>query len=267
MTMHRNLAAGVALVAAAVMLTAGCSSKVAGLPILADPASPKAAATTPSTTVSGGGGAGPVGELVDVSGKGVIRRSADGARWAPSPEPGGLVSTPEAGCTLGAAVKRNGRSGFLIANHCVKSGAPQRVRINAEAQNPLLIGTAVEGDPMTDSAVIWTEEAAGDSMIAGTWPVRGVLTVRQIDALADDTPICMNTATSGVTCGGKSMGSRTVTTTAQVVPGDSGSAAFVVDSVGAAWLVGTVTDNPGGRSMIRAAAPTLERLGATAITA
>lgn len=141
MQSHRSALTIVAALAAAALLGA-CSTDVQG------EASPSRSVTEKAATVTAAPNipeAGPVGQLQDVTGQGVIRRSPrDNARWAPSPEPGALVSTADYGCTLGPAITKAGRTGFLIAEHCVKTG-PQYARVNAAAANPLALGPAVEG--------------------------------------------------------------------------------------------------------------------------
>lgn len=265
MRSRRALVTVAALAAATVV--AACGGQVSG-----DAApSPSRSLTMKAATVTSEAaapGAGPIGELQDVTGQGVIHRSPrDNARWAPAPEPGALVSTADYGCTLGPAISRLGQAGFLTAEHCVKGGAMQYARVNAAAVNPLALGPAVEGNAVTDSAVIWTETAADDVRVAGTWPVRGLLSVDQVRALPAGATVCFNGAVSGVRCGGKLTGGLTFTTDAAAQQGDSGSESFVVDERGDAWIVGIVSNSPAGKSLMRSVADILDHLHAEIVTA
>lgn len=261
----RRTAATIAAIAAATLLLGGCGSSVSG------EAAPSRSVTEKAATVTGVAplvtGPGPVGQLQDVTGQGVIRRSPrDSARWAPEPEPGGLVSTANDGCTLGPAVTRAGKAGFLIAGHCVKDGGTQWARVNAAADSPLPLGPAVEGDTVTDSAVIWTDTAADDTRIAGKWPVRGVLSVEQLSAVPAGAPICVNAAISGVHCGGMiAVDAAGLAMLAPAKQGDSGSAVFVVDSRGDAWIAGVLKDGEGS-SLATPIATILGQLRASVIT-
>ncbi len=271
MSFRHVTTATVAAIAAATVLSA-CGSSVSG----------EAASTSTTTgesftlkaaTETGVApklaGPGPVGELQDVTGRGDVRRSPrDNARWAPSPEPGALVSTADYGCTLGPAITKAGRTGFLIAEHCVKTGT-QWARVNPQAANPLALGPAVEGNKPTDSAVIWTEAAADDTRVAGTWPIRGALTLPQVQALNVSSKVCINGAVSGVLCG--SVASSSNDTMFLILPtheGDSGSAVFVVDERGDAWIAGVlVRGNSGNRSDATPISTALAGRNAEVITA
>lgn len=270
-----------ALAVAAAALSAGCSATVAGE---ARPSSELKAAALEDVA--------PVADQrvwVDVTGHGVpMPRDSYGAQFSLTevPVPGVTITYAAfdggtGGCTLGPAITAAGRSGFLTAGHCALDAAgPQRLT-GADGSPVRGLGSADEavdtdGVPddsgyAYDSAVVWTPAGTRAGVIAGTWPIAGTLSVDEVRALPSRTPICFAGAMSGVACGpllsAHDPGGIHFGRTAQT--GDSGAAAFVVDDGGSAWLVGVMasTDDYRLASTATLLAPTLDRLGAEAITA
>ncbi len=267
----RHVTTGAVAIAVAAAVLSACGSSVSGE---ASSTTATRSVTPKAATVSGVApklaGPGPVGELQDVTGQGNLLKGLDGQQYALRPEPGVKVSSKVGGCTLGPAIKAAGRTGFLVAEHCDgkhNEAGMQYARINAEAKNPLPLAAITDTDKVTDSGVIWTPEAADDTKLAGVWSVRGALSMEQLADIPEGAPVCMNASVSGVICGGKiASGETGVAILKPVQPRDSGSAAFVVDAAGGAWIVGVLSTGT-STSIVMPVEPMLKRLHASVITA
>lgn len=278
MTRRRVSIAAVALAAAA--MSAGCSSTVAGQPRAS--AELKAASVEPTPTAA-------QREWVDVSGQGVPmpRDSLVGTTYSPNgaPMPGATITHTAfdggtGGCTLGPAITAGGRQGFLTAGHCALDAAGPQQLTGPDGAPARELGVAVnaadtDGVPdatgyADDSAVVWAPVGPRASVIAGTWPVAGTLSVDEVRGIPPRAPICFYGSVSGVRCGAllSATDSGGIHFARTAKGGDSGAPAFVVDSDGSAWLVGIMasTDDHRLASTATLLAPTLGRLGAEAIT-
>lgn len=228
--------------------------------------------------------AGPV--WVDVSGQGTIlpRDSVDGAQFSATPVPGAVIfHAPEDGdvfdlCTAGPPATGPAGPAVLTAGHCALGArsAAQYV-LPADDSAAVLLGTAsgaVDDDHAVDSAIVYGSAAAGvPPLIAGEWPIAGVLTVAGVEQLLPlGAPVCFAGARSATRCGRlEALDDMGQLRFGGVRPqrGDSGSAVFVVDSVtGDATLVGilaarsTTGTAPGGYATYLS--PALDRLRARA---
>lgn len=286
--------APIAMAFAAVAMTAACSVTTPGSPV----ADGTQAAGGDSSTITTGTGVAttptvpaPVSEpleYVDVSGEGNIQRDVrpPSAQFG-DPAPGitiGRRSDTESNdigmCTLGpAVVSATNGPGFVTAGHCAdeQENTLQYAQVRAGGGTSLLGPTesfenAWDPAGWSDSAVIWTQEAAGDSMMAGSWPVEGVMGVAEVRGLPAGTPICINAAVSGVVC------SPLISADADLIryghsttDGDSGAPVFVVRD-GRASLIGIhrgADEAEDGSSIGEGTylAPALDRLGVRAVTA
>ena len=281
--MTSRAAAIAAAALAAVAALAGCSSTVAG--------TARPSAQLKSAALEDVKSAAAQRQWVDATGQGVElpRDSLKNAQYSPAaiPAPGVRITYQTfdggtGGCTLGPAVRAGSREGFLTAGHCATDAVgPQRitgpdglpVRDLGSAEDVAFSHGIPNGTGFAeDSAVIWTDAGSPAAMIAGTWPVAGTLTVEEVRALPERTPICFAGAmTGGVACGpllnARDPGGVHFGHAAEA--GDSGAAAFLVDSEGSAWLVGIVSSTDDFRPESTAAYldPALERLSVEAITA
>ena len=274
-------AAGVAVAVSAAV--AGCSTTVSGA---ARPSSElKAAsvdATAPITPDT------PQREWVDVSGKAVPmpREELGGTQYSLTPLPGASVRYRafDGGtgiCTLGPAVRVGAREGFVTAGHCALDAlGPQQLTgpdglpahdFGIADDAAFSYGYPNDSGYAQDSALVWAEPGAGAAVMAGKWPVAGVLSVAEVRALPVGTPICFaGSVTGGAACGplldARDPGGIHLGRAAKT--GDSGAAAFVVDTGGSAWLVGIMssTDNDRPESTAALLAPALDRLDAEVIT-
>lgn len=132
-------------------------------------------------------------------------------------------------CTIGPAVA----SGFLTAGHCAKDFHATQFLVGSPTGDLKLLGTAEPAQGPVDAAVIETDQVpASATVIARTWKVAGVLTLKGVRELVPvGSLVCFDGAVSGVRCGHREAddedGLLMLSHTAQ--PGDSGAPVFVVD--------------------------------------
>lgn len=173
-----------------------------------------------------------------------------------SPAPGVRIGrfadgpTGQASCTLGPAVEAGPRHGFITAGHCAgkKLGAVHYAQIHADGSSPLPLGPTEEFQDQpadsgwSDSAIIWTEEARGDSTLAGAWEVDRAMSVDEVRDLAPaTTPICVDGAVAGVRCSPLVDADKGLIRFERITSaGDSGAPVFVVTETGDAVLIGIV---------------------------
>lgn len=277
---RRAAATAAAALAAVVAALSGCSTTVAGT---ARPGTQLKSAALEDAKLAGA-----EREWVDVTGQGVAlpRDTLVGTHYSPVPIPGAAIAHETLdgrarSCTIGPAVADGGRQGFLTAGHCATNAVGEQKLTGSDGLPVRALGAAVEAefsrglrDPATgyanDSAVIWTPAGSVAAIIAGTWPVAGVLSVAEVEALPKGAPVCFFGAVSGVACGpllnSRDPGGVHFGSSAQ--GGDSGAAVFLVAD-GAAWLIGIMssTDDYHPASTAALLAPALDRLHAEAITA
>lgn len=273
-----------ALAAAAALLASGCGGTTAVEP--AEPLTPVPAIdadSNKSLRTAADPASTPAVEYVNVTGQGVVDfDSVDDAQWGATPRPGVKIGhrSPVTGkveiCTLGPAVRsKTGRTGFLTAGHCAASGAQQYLAPDPYGADAVPFGVVEKAldVPGDDSGVIWIEgpAPAEATLLAGTWPITGVMPVNEIRGLEPGTRICINGAVSGVVCGGFIDADDAWIRYRDIADeGDSGSAVFVVDGAGNATLIGVHSGYPRFDPNTSQATPlelVLRRLGVEAVTA
>ncbi|WP_131822724.1 hypothetical protein [Mycobacteroides chelonae] len=214
----------------------------------------------------------------DVTGQGIeAPRDVEGDQFSVTSVPGVKVGHRDARgaaqkCTLGPAVTNGPRAGFLIAGHCT---GDQYAQVNFDGRNPMSLGPALQAQDAptpqgySDSAVIWTGAVdPSATKIAGTWPVTGVMSVRDVRALPAGTPICINGAVSGVRCSPLITADADYIRSAPIVQhGDSGAPVFVINKeTRGAVLLGITSGIENGQDEATFLQPALERLGVQALT-
>lgn len=147
-------------------------------------------------------------------------------------------------CSIGPAVV----GGFLTAGHCSTYGDSTAPRLAGVEQfgetsadgDKVSLGTSTPAPDVVDAAVIRTSAAAGQTKIAGTWPVAGVLTPAGVERLVPKgAPVCFDGAASGVVCGERIADRGGLAAfNAVSIDGDSGAPVFAVDSQGRAAVIG-----------------------------
>lgn len=241
--------------------------------------------TRPVTELKSGTGpqlptAAPTQHWEDVTGRGVPlpRDSVDGDQFSATPVPGSAIRhAPDSGttldvCTVGPTVTGPGGPAVLTAGHCaLGSRAATQYGLATAAGPPTVLGTAVgavDDDRGVDSALVSTPAAAAvPPVIAGTWPVAGVLTVEGVEQLPLGTPICFAGARTGVHCGPleyTDAAGRLVFGTPDSREGDSGAPVFLVRD-GAATLVAMLEGGDEFSTQATYLAPALTRLNARAL--
>ncbi|MFC7751723.1 chymotrypsin family serine protease [Tsukamurella soli] len=175
-------------------------------------------------------------------------------------------------CTIGwPVIGQNGSAagtvGYLTAGHCVgaqgatvymKTTDGEQISLEpfaAAVNSPVGDGTRNADGTAADAGIIYLPPAiqhAGEfrGTVAPGIGIVGGLSVSQVRALGDGTPVCMMGGHVGLVCG-----TLTDTTASDfgvhlpAVHGDSGSGVFVVDPAGHAYAIGllssgdTVEDN------------------------
>lgn len=268
----------VCALAAAAAAVSACSTAVSGTPVSDTPNAPAASAAV-SVTPSG-----VTTRWIDVSGQGVIVKDSRGGQFGSLPYPGTVIAQHQNDgstkiCTLGPAVadKATKRTGFVGAGHCDNSpGGETFVFADSEGNEAIPVGVYAHSEdaptPLgySDSAVIWSKALDPRStLIAGTWPVSGVMPAEDVRKLRAGTPVCIDGAVSGVVCSPLVRANNDYILTAPMThPGDSGAAVFLVDEKTLqATLIGIHSGTEDGHSEATFLEPALTRLGATALTA
>jgi hypothetical protein len=167
----------------------------------------------------------------------------------------GPVTTTQCGVALRG--ERGGLPGVITAGHCdntahapvyaVTGAAGDRVPVGEITISPRGERFTTDGDDFA-----WVEldpgaAATGPDIIAGRWPLTGVMPTAQARALPAGTPVCVTAAQAGVRCG-------TVTGTTDdllvfsldtpargMADGDSGGLVFAVDQGGNAIAIAMLT--------------------------
>ncbi len=268
----------VCALAAAAAAVSACSTAVSGTPVSDTPNAPAAGAAVSATP------SGVTTRWIDVSGQGVIVKDSRGTQFGALPYPGAVIaqrqtngSTKE--CTLGPAVadKSTKRTGFVGAGHCDNSpGGQTFVFADSEGAEPVPVGVYANSKdgptPLgySDSAVIWSKILDPRStLIAGTWPVDGVMPSSDVRKLRAGTPICIDGAVSGVICSPLIAADDSYIRSVPITQhGDSGAPVFIVDEqTRHATLIGIVSGTENGQDESTFLEAELTRLGATALTA
>lgn len=268
----------VCALAAAAAAVSACSTAMSGTPV-SDTPNALAAGAAVSVTPSG-----VTTRWIDVSGQGVIAKDSHGGQFGSLPYPGITILQQQGdespkNCTLGPAVvdKTSQRTGFVGAGHCDDSpGGQAFVFADYAGTEAVPVGVyANSKDAPTplgysDSAVIWTKTLDPRStLIAGTWPVDGVMPAADVRKLRAGTPICIDGAKSGVVCSPLIAVDDLYIRSAPITQhGDSGGPVFVVDErTQHATLIGIVSGTENGQDESTFLESELTRLGATALTA
>lgn len=184
-------------------------------------------------------------------------------------------------CTAGWAVMSvNDDVGYLTAEHCDRSeGAPLWMYTDTGGETRLPLSPLQNGERgyddagrHHDSAVFFLtpeQQRTGSysTEVARNVTLRGVLSVRQIQALPTGTPICMHGSRSGITCGPLVAAREDdLEWSGGAVEGDSGAPVFVVNADGDAMAVGMLRGGPTiDDNFATYLAPVLKRLSLRAI--
>lgn len=213
-----------------------------------------------------------------------LRLDSEGTQFGVPLRPGAQIiqAGPELTTQCGVALRaeRGGLPGWITAGHCdTTAGAPVYAVTDAVGDRVPVGGITISprgeryvsvGD---DFAWVTVDPAAastsGPDLIAGRWPLTGVMPADQARALPAGTPVCVTAARAGVRCG-------TVTGTADSIlvfsldnpargmdEGDSGGLVFAVDQDGNATAIAMLTTIRGpkfGKGPLLG--EVLERLGA-----
>lgn len=279
--MNRITPVAVALAAATAVAASGCASTVAGVPVASGDLKAAEIATETTTHTAA---MPPVQESrwVTPPWQGKVNSDNVGAQFGPA-APGVVISQhqPDGSskdCTVGPAVV----GGVLTAGHCDKaSGGEVFVFLTAEGgpdSAGFYRGTKKpevdsEGRPVPEDGVVrdftelLTDTAPGVTRIAGHYPVAGVLTVEATRSLEPDTPICVDGAVTGVSCGPLLNADEggLMSIGVETDHGDSGGPVFVVDRQGRAALAGLVYGGDGPDTAATYLEPALRRIGAKAL--
>lgn len=152
-------------------------------------------------------------------------------------------------CTLGPAVTaESGLSAFLTAGHCWEYKGvreSQLAQVGSGVYRPLgpvegVDGQLLEKDPYALGYII-SDEAVGDFVIGGNWPVKRVMSAEEVQGLDPGTPICVNGAVAQIRCGSFIRADAEAVKFEPITnEGDSGAPVFVVDENDTAILIGVV---------------------------
>lgn len=264
-----RLGAAAAGIAAAVVLSA-CSTATGGAPVAVPTASVAASSSAETEQLI---------RWVDVQSEAPeLDKDLEGLQYGTTPMPGigfgyrDAEHRPEV-CSLGPAVRdAAGRGGFLTAGHCTsgKAATPaylQGGRDTSTAPQVLLgnVEAAQDDHATNDSAIIWAPIPPSATMIAGRWPVAGIMSAGDVPSLVrPGDPVCVNGARSGVVCSPLISADGGVIRTKAVTKGnDSGSAVFVVAPSGSAILIGIHSGVEGSAGVATFISPALDRLRVT----
>lgn len=252
---------------------AGAAAAVA---MLMTGTAPTAEAVPQAATVDG-----PWVAIADVHGDGHIADFTAAAAPAPGvsilqPAPDGTATL----CTTGWAVMSARHDvGYLTAGHCDQhDGAPLWMHTDANSDHRMSLlplqnsERGADADGRSYDAALFFLSAQQQSRGFGTAiadgvRLRGVLSVDQVQALPQGTPVCMHGSRSGVTCGPLlAAGSDELLWGAAAVKGDSGAPVFVVNADGDALAIGTLSGGPAReRNHATYLAPVLDRLKLRAV--
>lgn len=144
---------------------------------------------------------------------------------------------------------------FLTAGHCqTTTGAPLWMYTSPDKSTRRYLMPLQDVDYTTDSNGMARDSAVFflprfgreySSRLAPGVQLRGVLSVREVQALAPGTPLCMNGSRSGLTCGPLVRADdHEIEWGGLAVKGDSGAPVFVVDDQGQAMAVGMLSHGP-----------------------
>lgn len=267
---HAVAATVTGIVTVTVAATAACSTPVPGTPIASEHGT-----VTGTSTVTTTAAPAQQSRWVFPTWTGKVNAEAiAGHQWSAIPIPGAatLHHSPDGGtkyqtCTIGPAISDAGGSpGFLTAGHCTKQS--EQFVIDSQSGTIALYGSGSPALTNLDAASVSAPVTAAVTRIADRFPIAGVLTAKAAAALDPGTPICLDGAASGVTCGTvvSNPGSLAgLTTSAIGVPGDSGAAVFVIDAAGNAALVGLHNGGDASTSTVVLLEPVLDALNADVI--
>lgn len=269
----RAVPAAVAVLTALAM--SGCTQHVSSPPATTSTATPRASASSVATTHATTENKEKKEQWVEGSWQGSMPKNTHQAQYGDFPQPGiTVIQAGQHACTIGPAVV----GGFLTAGHCNEApGRLVRLYTDESAKNHIDVGGFGESemglDPKTGSFRDWVTlnltgpVAVSATNIAGHYPVAGVLTLESARSLDAGTPICLDGAKSGTTCGRvldpDEGGMLHIDVRTQ--GGDSGAPVFVVDRQGRTALVGLVKGGDGPTdttSFITYLEPALQSLGA-----
>ncbi|GAA4394391.1 chymotrypsin family serine protease [Tsukamurella soli] len=260
------------LIAALVTATAACTGPATG---------------TAPTAVQAGAGAGAgvsAPEWVTPSWTGRLNTNKGGDQYGATPLPGVVVAQQQGTaspyrCTFGVAVSGPAGPAWITAGHCDETpGAPLFVypTTSISGSDAVQLPDTYESaeaeespDPATglvsDSALLPVRTLApAATMIAGHFPVEGVLTESAVKALPVGTTVCFDGAHSGVTCGPLTSTDGLIHFNVTGAPGDSGAPVFAVDAQDRAALIGLLKggDTEVGTAYATMLDPALSRLHA-----
>lgn len=249
--------------AAAALVLTGCGGG-------GDPAAPATVTVTATAHTSP--------RWVDVTRHGgPYKPDATGADYGEHPWPGKKILHEEGGqryrCTVGPIIHNHTRTALLTSPHC-GIGDEQFMQADAAGNDLRPIGTAVGSERYGPAAaVVWTGDyyPASKGPTIGGLPIDGVMSVDEIEALPQYTPICALGAVSGLRCGPLGFAVAGSVTFGDVgggvtTDGDSGGAVFVVDGeTERATLIGLVTST-GDITSAEYLQPILDTLGAEVTT-
>ena len=212
---------------------------------------------------------------LDVTGQGELswdRGVPFATIYSPRPAPGvAVVASDGVMCTAGMAVEsEDGHDwGYLSAGHCNPTAGDRTLSYNSSKDQllvPLAAMTGARDDNAgVDSGALWIAWE-GESRIAGTWPVAGVLA--NPAALPAGTMVCLLGAVSGTQCGAlvDADDRGRLRFAAESVDGDSGAPVFVVDAeTGYATLLAILEGGDDFTTTATYLDPALDRLGAVAV--
>ncbi|MDO3110465.1 chymotrypsin family serine protease [Mycobacteroides abscessus] len=274
-TRPRVRVAAAAVAALAAVTVAGCGPSRHG-----DMAKPWPTATpspiAAQVTETGGDASASVASIRfrDVTGEVDPPRDTEGAQFGLTPLPGVRFSYYDAAnehqmCSLGPAIV----DGFLTAGHCTAALRPtpaelstsQDAYMSKQVRFGTVTGAADNGGSVDSAAIRGVTVPAAATLIAGRYPVAGVLTRAGAFTLPPATPICLDGAKSGVICSPihtaagdyLEFGNRSH-------DGDSGAAVFVVTPQDQALLIGILSgaDSTGKYDQATYIEPVLQRLDA-----
>ncbi|BBY53937.1 S1 family peptidase [Mycolicibacillus koreensis] len=157
-------------------------------------------------------------------------------------------------CTVSWPVQdAEGDEAFLTAGHCVDEGEDQ-LWIRTRDDETVALPRLWDREKYTDASGIYHDSARfylpygapiDDPKVAPGVAIRGVMTVGEVSRLAPGTPMCMNGARSGLSCGPFARAySDAFEWHGTAVHGDSGAPLFVVNADGDAMAVGMLSSGP-----------------------
>lgn len=276
---HASAAAAAALAVAAAV-AGGCAGNViTGHPV----AAPATATAAPRPVAPAQQVPLPTHTWHDVQGEVTVSTPQQGTEMASG---NAVAHTKDEGyskCTIGPAVVTGEGTGIVTAGHCMNRATGDRSQFLYAPDHVQVIGTlnrVVGGGWGTDGGLVLTPVTSAATMIAGRWPVAGVMTVKEAQTVlrasrdANAPIICMDGAMSGIRCGvGTELDNGSGAVSRDGVPisqgGDSGSSVFAVDVTGRAALIGTLIGVPEGddHTVFSYLDPALDALGAKALLA